>query len=140
MLAHIVLPVLFGMAFVGFSLVAQNGPFTWMIAIDTGLDLAILSIGATGALLDNPKLVERFGVDSILVGLVVVAVNLLLSSVMLMFKRWSGEAPRMRNGVVCLFLGVVTLVVVGSVAAIGFRATVPPPKTSNATAIVFAGE
>jgi hypothetical protein len=124
LLAHVILPGTFGLTFVVFSLVAENRPYTWIIAVDAGLDLAILSIGATGALLESPQLVARFGADNVLVGLAVVAVNLLISSFMLLCKRLAGDRPEGVSrtvGMFCLFLGTLTMVVVGTVTAWGFR-------------------
>jgi hypothetical protein len=53
LLGHIGVPLLFGIAFVLFSVASSSGSPTWDIAIETALDFAVLGIGATGAIFEN---------------------------------------------------------------------------------------
>jgi len=130
LLAHIGLPLIFGLAFVGFSVASITGPLTWAIAIETALDLAILSIGATGAIFENPKLISAFGPENTLVGIGVIGINLLISSILLWLRRFAhdnGRKPGSSIGFFALFLGALTIVVVASVVSWGYRSA--PPMT-----------
>lgn len=126
LLAHIGIPLLFGIAFLGFSAAATRGPMTWDLAIETGLDLAILSIGATGALFENPKLLAAFGDQNVLVGIGVVAVNLVLSSFLVLLKRRAATVsigPLI--GFLAVFIGLGTIGIEASVVSYGYRSVVP---------------
>lgn len=134
LLGHIGLPVLFGLAFVGFSVAASKGPRGWELAIETALDLAILSIGATGAIFENPKLIAAFGVENTLVGISVIGINLVFSSILLWLRRAaydSGEPTGPGRGFAALFLGSLTIVVVASVVTWGYRSGQQPTSTQG---------
>jgi hypothetical protein len=112
LLAHIGLPLGFGVAFVIFS--AATGPSRedWDVLADAAQDLTILSLGATGAVFDNPRVEQAFGSNSVQLALAMVAVNLILSATVVLararvarryahFTFWSA--------IIVLFLGALSL-------------------------------
>src|SRR5262245_10452240 len=134
LLAHIGVPLLFGLAFVVFSLAASKGPRGWDLAIETALDLAILSIGATGALFENPKLIAAFGVENTIVGIAVIGINLLLSSILVWLRRATSDgsnSPGPGIGFLALFIGSLTIAVVVSVVTWGYRSGQTPNQQSG---------
>ena len=135
LLAHIGLPLIFGLAFVGFSVASIIGPLTWGIAIETALDLAILSIGATGALFENSKLIAAFGPEHTLVGIAIIGINLMISSILLWLRRYAheGRKPGPVVGFCALFLGALTIVIVASVVYWGYKSA--PPQNGKISSL-----
>jgi hypothetical protein len=119
LLSHIGLPALFGLAFVVFSMLPTRGPLTWHMAIEIGLDLAILSIGAIGALFGNPILVGAYGGEhAVLLALAVLGVNFVLSGILLFMKRHALDHEIGREiGTAALIIGALTVIVVGGVVS-----------------------
>lgn len=119
LLSHIGLPALFGLAFVVFSMLPTQGPLTWEMAIEIGLDLAILSIGAIGALFGNPLLVGAYGGEhAVLLALAVLGINFILSGILLFMKRHAIEHDIGRGiGTAALIIGALTIIVVGGVVS-----------------------
>jgi len=107
-----------------FSILPTEGELSWDFAIDAGLDLAILSIGATGALFENPILMRHFGPEHVLLlGLAVVALNFILSASLLALRRFAkGPDGRVSGkiGTVALIVGVLTITIVGGVVAFSY--------------------
>jgi hypothetical protein len=88
LLVHIGLPLVFGIAFVIFSVASSPTPPTWDIAIETALDLAILGIGATGAIFENQIIAKVFGEHAAVVGISVVGINLFLAALIVLIRRF----------------------------------------------------
>jgi hypothetical protein len=61
LLAHIGVPFVAGVALVLFEAVASTEALSWDGCNAIGLDFAILSIGATGAIFVNPRLIDHWG-------------------------------------------------------------------------------
>lgn len=88
LLIHIGLPLVFGLAFVFFRTACSPHPPTWDIAIEAALDFAILGIGTTGAIFENPKIAAAFGEHSSGVGIAVVGIDFLLTSLIVLIRRY----------------------------------------------------
>ena len=118
---------MFGVAFVFFRTASSplDQPPTWHIALDTALDLAILSIGATGAMFDNPTVQKALGENLVSIELSVVGVSFLSSSLILVIKRflfWSPpERFRFLMSVVTIDLGALTLFITSGVLAYSYH-------------------
>ena len=119
LLAHIGVPFLFGLSFVGFSAFASKGNPTWDLAAESALDLAILSIGATGALFENARLLATFQAQSALVAVTVIAINFLLTAAIVGVRRFA--LPGVKTGMTCLILGGLTIGVIAGVVMLGYK-------------------
>lgn len=130
LLSHIGLPALFGLAFVVFSILPTRGPLKWDMALEVGLDLAILSIGAIGSLFGNPILVGTYGGEhAVLLALAVLAVNFILSGILLFMKRYALDHEiGWKLGTAALTIGSLTIIVVGGVVSFAhYKAPAPVP-------------
>jgi hypothetical protein len=111
-LAHLGIPVFFGVAFLIFTIAVAPPSEGWETLLDASLDLTILSLGATGAIFDNAKVAQTFGANSALVAVTVIAVDLIAASILVLIR-----ARTMRShvpvsgwhGIIALFIGMVTL-------------------------------
>jgi hypothetical protein len=120
LLAHIGLPLLFGIAFVIFSAAVNPRTDGWDVLVETALDLTILSLGATGAIFDNSKVSQVFGPNAALVAILVIAVNLIFSSIIVMARAKAIQNAthfKFLGGILALFLGVLTLTLTAGVLA-----------------------
>jgi hypothetical protein len=112
LLAHIGLPLFFGTAFVIFSAAVSPALDGWDILVETAQDLAILSLGATGAIFDNAQVEHAFGPNSALLAISVVAVDLIFSAIIVFARSRALRANShfsFWSGILVLFLGVLTL-------------------------------
>jgi hypothetical protein len=110
LLVHIGLPLVFGITFVFLRTASSPHAPTWDIAVDTALDLAILGIGATGAIFENAALEQAFPGHTVEVGIAVVAVDFLFTSLILLIRRYVFEISRHK------FLWTVVSIDLGSLA------------------------
>jgi hypothetical protein len=118
LLAHIGLPLLFGVAFIIFSAAVNPRTDGWDVLVETALDLTILSLGATGAIFDNQRVEQAFGSNSALVAISMIAVNLIISSVIVMARAIAVRESKhfsFLGGIMVLFLGLLTLGVTAGV-------------------------
>jgi hypothetical protein len=112
LLAHIGLPLGFGIAFVIFSAATGPGSDGWDVLAETALDLTILSLGAAGAVFDNPRVEQAFGSNSAEVAITMIAVNLILSAIIVLVR---ARVVRRKahftfwGGIIVVFLGALTL-------------------------------
>lgn len=88
LLAHMGTPFLAGVVVLGMVVIAKNGVPDWSEANDASLDLTILSIGATGPLLLEPKLRQTFDPDMAVYGILLVLTNLLIACVLVGRRKW----------------------------------------------------
>jgi hypothetical protein len=111
-LAHIGLPVGFGVVFVIISAATAPRSDEWDVLAETALDFTILSLGATGAVFENPQVARAFGTESAIVAATVIVVNLILFSLIVLARaivvRRNGHFKFWR-GILVMFLGVLTL-------------------------------
>jgi hypothetical protein len=120
---------MFGVAFVLFRNASSplDQPPTWHIALDTALDLAILSIGATGAMFDNPTVEKALGENLVSIELSVIGVSFLSSSLILVIKRFLFWLPperfRFLLSVVTIDLGALTLFITSGVLAYSYHSS-----------------
>ncbi len=87
LLAHIGLPFLFGLVFI--IIVAAIDPRTagWDLLGEAGLDFAILGLGATGSVFDNPRMAQAFpGANATLAAIFVIALNLLFAALIVSIR------------------------------------------------------
>jgi hypothetical protein len=121
--AHIFLPLLFGLVFMLFSAASSPTTPTWDIAVETALDLAILGIGATAAIFENPIIVAVFKEHSAEVGIGVIAVDLLFSAFIVLIRRYIFPTTnhKLRWGVTAMTLGVCAILATSSVLAYSYR-------------------
>jgi hypothetical protein len=90
LLAHLGIPLVFGLGFLVLAYV--TGPEDALgseLVVEAALDLAILSIGATAAILENPKLHNLFhdSDDVIVFGMALAAVNFFLTVIVIALRR-----------------------------------------------------
>lgn len=110
--AHIGLPMFFGIAFIIFSAAVMLSVDGWEVLVETAQDLTILSLGATGAIFDNPRVELAFGSNSALVAIAVIAVNLIVSAVVVFIRARATRraAPvSFAGGIITLFVAALTL-------------------------------
>ena len=81
LIAHIGTPFLAALVVLGMVILAKKDIPDWSEANDAALDLTILSIGATGPLLLEPKLRLAFDPGMAVYGLLLVLLNLLIACV-----------------------------------------------------------
>ena len=122
-LGHLGVPFVFGVAFVVFATASGRNPPTWDIALETALDLAVLGIGATGSIFENDTIAKAFGIHAAVVGIAVVGINFLLSSVIVLIRRFVYEhTPRkLFWGSFSISLGFLSLLVTSMVLAYAYR-------------------
>jgi hypothetical protein len=122
-LAHIGLPLMFGVVFMVFTAASSPTDPSWDIAVETALDLAILGIGATAAIFENPTIVAAFKEHAAEVGIGVVAIDLLFSSLIVLIRRDIFHRTERKLGwsVVVLTLGTLSIVATTSVLAYSYR-------------------
>jgi hypothetical protein len=114
--AHIFVPLiaLVAVAVIQFD---KNIPIS-VQAAESGTDLCILAIGATGSMFINPKLHERFGPEwMVLISISVVLATMILAGASIHVKR-SQMANRERANVSC-FLGILALALICGVVMWG---------------------
>jgi len=124
LLAHIGLPLFFGTAFVIFSAAVSPSVEGWDVLVDTAQDLTILGLGATGAIFDNSKVEQAFGANSALVAITVIAINLVFSALIVLFRARAIRNQKhftFWNGIMMLFLGLLTLTVTAGVLVFAYR-------------------
>ena len=112
LLAHIGIPVFFGIAFLIFSSAVLPSVEGWESLNETAQDLTILSLGATGAIFDNLRVQEAFGSNAALVAVAVIAINLILAATIVLIRSHAirrGKTVTLARGIMTLFLGVLTL-------------------------------
>jgi hypothetical protein len=122
-LAHVAIPFLAGLVVLAIVIVSAPRPISWEVANDAGLDMTILSIGATGGLFLNHKLQEHLGGQTPLFGILAVLVNLLLSCMLVYRKRWKPENERdarFRNMLPDLAVGAVAMCLTMGLFAFGY--------------------
>jgi len=112
LVAHIGLPLLFGTAFFVFSAAVSPSIIGWDVLVETAQDLAILSLGATGAIFDNSRVEQAFGSNSALMAIGLVGVELVLSAIIVFARAKTmtdGRHFSLASGIMVLFLGFLTL-------------------------------
>ena len=120
LLAHIGLPLLFGIGFVIINAAIEPRSGNWDVLAKTALDLTILSLGATGAIFDNARVEQAFGANSVLVAIAVIGVDFILAAVIVAMK--SSNIRKAANfslagGILVLFVGSSSLGVTAGVMA-----------------------
>lgn len=90
LLAHLGIPLVFGLGFLVLAYV--TGPEEALgseLVVEAALDLAILSIGATAAILENPRLHNLFhdSENVIVFGMGIAAVNFFLTVIVIALRR-----------------------------------------------------
>jgi hypothetical protein len=122
LLGHIGIPLLFGVAFVLFSVASNTSVPTWDIAVETALNFAILGIGATGAIFENDTINQVFKEHSAVVGITVVGVNFLLASFVVLIRRFifGTTTRKLLWGIISIILGSLALVVTSEVLAYAY--------------------
>ncbi|HME35816.1 MAG TPA: hypothetical protein VKF84_11300 [Candidatus Sulfotelmatobacter sp.] len=112
LLGHIVVPLVFGFAFVVFATASSIGPPTWDVTFEMALDFAVLGIGATGAIFENDAINVAYGAHSAVIGITVVGANFLLSSVIMFIRRYVFEGAQNKLLWSCISIGLGCLCLV----------------------------
>jgi hypothetical protein len=99
---------------------ARTEALSWDSCNAIGLDFAILSIGATGAIFVNPRLIDHWGERTALYGIFVVLVNMTIAGLVVYRRRWRQTPVAFGEGVFDLFLGALALSVTSGVFASGY--------------------
>jgi|SRR5215469_3828488 len=123
LLGHIAIPLLFGIAFIFFSMAASRKRPSWDIAFETALDFAVLGIGATGAIFENPTITKVYGEHSAIVGIAVVGVNFFLTSLIVVIRRYifHTTSRKLLCSIVSISLGCLALLVTAAVLSYAYR-------------------
>jgi hypothetical protein len=66
----------------------------WDVLAETAQDLAILSLGATGAVFDNPRVEQAFESHAALVALGLMAANLIFSAIVVYMRAKRAKVSR----------------------------------------------
>jgi hypothetical protein len=96
----------------------------WDVLAETAQDLAILSLGATGAVFDNPRVEQAFESHAALVALGLMAANLIFSAIVVYMRAKRAKVSghfSFFGGIIALFLGVLTLVCTAGVLVWAYR-------------------
>jgi hypothetical protein len=122
LLGHLGVPFVFGVAFVVFATASGTNPPTWDIALETALDFAVLGIGATGSIFENDMIGKAFGEHAAVVGIAVVGVNFLLTSIIVLIRRYVFENTpnKLFWGSFSISLGCLCLLVTSMVLAYAY--------------------
>jgi hypothetical protein len=123
LLGHIGIPLLFGIAFIFFSIASSTASPTWDIAIETALDFGILGIGATGAVFENEVITKAFSEHSAVVGIAIVGIDFLLVSFIILIRRYIFEVTQRKLlwSVISLSLGCLALLTTSEVLAYAYK-------------------
>jgi hypothetical protein len=135
LLAHIGIPFIFGLVFMLFSIMSSPTPPSWAVALDTAFDLAILGIGATAAIFENPIVVAAFREHAAEVGIIVIAVDSLFFALIALIRRYVFEKTqhKLRWGVAAMTFGIFALLATSSVLAYSYHVVAVPSGTTGAT-------
>jgi hypothetical protein len=112
LLAHMGLPVGFGLVFLIFSAATARDDDGWDVLAEAALDLTILALGATGAVFDNSQVEKAFGSNAAEVAMAVIAINLVLSAVIVFIKSRIVRRHAhfdLRSGIIVMFVGVLAV-------------------------------
>ena len=108
-MAHIGLPLLFGIGFVIINAAVEPRSDDWDVLVKTALDLAILSLGATGAIFDNARVEQAFGTNSILVAIAIIGADFVLAAIIVAVR-----SAYIRKAAHFSFIGGILVLSVGS--------------------------
>lgn len=122
LLGHIGIPFLFGAAFIFFTTAASKRRPTWGIALEAALTFSILGIGATGSIFENEMINKAFQVHSAVVGIAVVGINFLLTSFIILIRRYVFDTTsrKLLWSIVSLALGFLAILVTSEVFAYAY--------------------
>ena len=122
LIAHVCIPLLAGLVLILFVAAAEKQPISWASCNDIGIDLAILSIGANGAIFVNPVLIKHWGGATGVYGILVVLADLIFAGILVYRKRWRDpEAISWWAGVFDLFWGCLAVGTTASVLHFGLK-------------------
>jgi len=111
LLAHIGLPLVFGIVFIIIVAAVDPRSTGWDLLGEAALDFAILGLGATGSVFDNPKMSQAFpGANATLAAISVIAVNLVFAAVIVFIRASQARKSTRFTGfssILSLFLGVL---------------------------------
>jgi hypothetical protein len=88
LLAHVGIPFLAGLVFLFMTGAAGEKPVSLESCNEIALDFNVLSIGATGAIFLNDRIIVHWKELTGIYGITVVLVNLLLASLLVYRRRW----------------------------------------------------
>lgn len=120
LLAHIGVPLIAGIALIVFESASSRNPLSWDDGNEIGLDFTLLSIGATGAIFVNERLLRNWGENTPLYGILVVLVNMILAAWLLTRRRWREHPATAWQAFTDMFLGVLALSITCGVFAVGY--------------------
>ena len=94
-LAHIGIPFAAGLVLLLVKIASATAPITWEICNDIALDLTILSVGASGGIFVNDRLLDsltKFGMRPAIVGIAIVLGDFIPLGLLLVIRRY--RAPK----------------------------------------------
>jgi hypothetical protein len=109
--AHLGIPLLAGFALLLFKIASDPDKITWGTCNDMGLDLTILSIGASGGIFANPTLVQNLGkidMNPAVLGIFIVLGDFIPLGLLLVIRRYSMPTD-LYSGTLNIFLGLSTI-------------------------------
>ncbi len=113
-LAHIVPHLLFGIIFVIITAITTPASEGWDLLAEVALDFAILGLGTTGAVFDNPRVSHFFGVNAATLAISTVGGCFLLAIIIVAIRTALVRKHQhftFLGGIMVVFLGVLTLAV-----------------------------
>jgi hypothetical protein len=108
-LAHIGIPFAAGIVLLLVIAASDKEPISWASCNDIGLDLSILSAGASGGIFANPTLIQHLGTNAAVYGILVVLCDFILAAFLVCFRRWRKDPANVYSGLRDLFFGLLTV-------------------------------
>lgn len=112
-----------GLVLIVFRITASPEPISWANCNEIAVEFALISIGANGAIFLNPNLIERWGVSTPIYGILAVLVNLLIAGTLMYRDRRRTPPVSRKQGIVDLFLGVISISITSGILAAGYKAS-----------------
>jgi hypothetical protein len=99
-------------------------PFENDQAVDIGMDFAVLSAGACGAIFANETLYSKFGIALIVYGVLVELICILFIGILSVIRRWHNASPVSdRRAARNVLIGMVPLGLVTALLILGYTFT-----------------
>src|SRR5580692_8284653 len=88
LLAHIGVPFVVALVIIILRAATRDKPVGWHNCNEMAIEMAILSIGATGGIFVNPNLIKHFGEKNGLYSILVVVSTLVFAAILIYRDRW----------------------------------------------------
>ena len=111
-LSHIAIPLIVVFVLLLFKAVNREKPIGWENCNEIAFELTVLSIGATGGIFVDPALIQRFGKNVGVYGILVVLIDLAFAGWLIYRERWRrGKDTTSSQGMLDLFIGFMCVAI-----------------------------